>query len=826
MWIADVQKPALIDGDNQISYNALIHRVQNTGRRIVPNARKIAIFSENRPEWIYTLYAGWSRECIVVPIDQFCTAEEVAYILDDCNPTQLFVSPRLQSVAEEAIALCSHMTEPLTMTSIESPALGTPDLVPTNHIVFPGTASDTAIIIYTSGTTGSPKGVMLSFGNLVFMVDEITLNSKIINRSDRLMILLPLHHIYSLVGTILMPLKVGATVYFCPSLSGPDIMGTLQKGQITVVLGVPRLFEMIINKIKGQIHASLPARFIFFVAQSVHSFRFSRLVFRSVHRKFGGHIEYLISGGAALDAAVATDFRTLGFDILEGYGLTETSPMISYSRPGKAKPGSVGFIMPSVSVQTIDGEICVQGPNLMQGYWKRPSETADIIRDGWLYTGDLGYVDDDGYLYVTGRKKEIIVLSNGKNLNPEEMERKFTERFRGFTEVGIYPKNDRLAAILVATQDTARAVGFETVAQLCTDAVDHWNRTVSTYKKLTRFAYTTQALPRTRLGKLKRFELEAMEQIAQSPENPQNKTIAEPEGAHYQDLKAFLQQESDAVVSPSSRLELDLSLDSLSFVALQNFLHKAFGISIELSELGKMSDVADLAIFIQNNKTRHIEAEKNWHEIIVEPANVELPKSGFSLHFFFILFRSFLWLLFRLRVHGQQYIPNESCIIAPNHQSFIDGPIVIAGIGKKRLFRSFFLAKARHVKNRLLRRWANHNNIIVIDVQTNIKGSVQSLAAALKQGNNVVIFPEGTRSTTGQLGDFKKMYAMLSAALNVPVVPVCINGAHRVLPRNHYFPRLFKSITLDFLPPVYPNAKSVDQINQQVIDALQNALNG
>ena len=204
---------------------------------------------------------------------------------------------------------------------------------------------DTAVIIYTSGTTGSPKGVMLTYRNLKQNVDAVSKGIKIYHSDSRVMVLLPLHHIFPLAGTLIIPMSLGATIAISPSLKTEDILKTLQDNKITIIIGVPRLYAAIHKGIKSKIDKSAVARLLFKVAKKLQSKGFSKKIFKAAHQKFGGAVEFLVSGGAALDPEVGSDFQTLGFEVLEGYGMTEAAPMITFTQPGRVKIGSPGHVV-------------------------------------------------------------------------------------------------------------------------------------------------------------------------------------------------------------------------------------------------------------------------------------------------------------------------------------------------------------------------------------------------------------------------------------------------------------------------------------------------
>ena len=293
---------------------------------------------------------------------------------------------------------------------------------------------ETALILYTSGTTGEPKGVMLSFKNLLSNIKAIE-KVGVAGKEDRTLALLPFHHSYPLMVTMLVPLYLGATIVFLERLSSEELLKALKEHKITILVGVPRLYQLLHQRIMEGIRSNPLGNLLFAISPFLNP-PLRRLLFKRVHKAFGGRIKYLVSGGAKLPVDIALDLNRLGFTILEGYGLTETSPIVSFNPPQRPKLGSVGLPIEEVYVKiSEEGEVLVRGVNVMQGYYKKPEETKKAFKDGWFMTGDLGYLDQEGYLYITGRKKEILVLSGGKKVNPEELEALIMKEGIGIKEV-------------------------------------------------------------------------------------------------------------------------------------------------------------------------------------------------------------------------------------------------------------------------------------------------------------------------------------------------------------------------------------------------------
>ncbi|MCR4583559.1 MAG: AMP-binding protein, partial [Prevotella sp.] len=461
MMIKDSTGIAIIAGERNITFSELLQRVTLYSHQSPQKAgERTLIFAENREGWIYAFYSVWLNKGIAVPVDATSTVSDVAYIINDCEPVSVWTTRGKLEVMKAAIKE--------TGKSLDIHLIDDYETIEMNEAkaAINYKEDDTALIIYTSGTTGSPKGVMLSFLNILVNIRAVSEEVPIFNNERRTLILLPLHHVLPLVGSVVMPLYVGGGVAICPSMSGPDIMDTLQRGQIAIMIGVPRLWQTLYAGIKKKIDASALTRGLFSLCARVNNVAFSRFIFKTVHKKMGGHIKYFVSGGAALDREIALGLQTLGLELLEGYGMTEAAPMIAFTRPGDLVPKCVGMPLSAMECKIINGEVCAKGPNVMQGYYNRPHETAAVIdKDGFLHTGDLGHFDDKGRLYLTGRSKEIIVLSNGKNVQPNEIEyklEKYTERVK---EAAVIQDGDMLRAIIVPQEDWARNLTDEEVEE-------------------------------------------------------------------------------------------------------------------------------------------------------------------------------------------------------------------------------------------------------------------------------------------------------------------------------------------------------------------------
>jgi len=450
----------------------------------------------------------------------------------------------------------------------------------------------------------------------------------------------------------------------------------------------------------------------------------------------------------------------------------------------------------------------------MQGYFNRPEETAEVLKDGWLYTGDLGRLDADGYLYITGRRKEIIVLSNGKNINPTEIEAKIENQAACISEIGVYADRDQLKALIVPNKGELQGLNTEQIEEkLKWEVIDAYNQTVSPYKRIMHFSVTNTELPRTRLGKLQRFKL--VEFATEKQEKPEDKiehiTLEE-----YKIVAEFISSEKNCDVRPKDHIEFDLAMDSLDKVGLLVFIQSTFGINMEVDQLISFDSVLKLSEYIAEKRTKMAVEKINWSKILKEKVNLQLPRTWFTGTIFLKISKYFFHFYFRFKGKGANNVPDGPCIIAPNHQSYFDGLFVASWLQNKMIRNTYFYAKEKHIKSRFLKYFANRHHIIIMDLNKDLKESIQKMGEALKKQKKLIIFPEGTRSSDGTLGEFKKTFAILSRELNVPIVPVSIKGAVNALPRGSKFPRPFKKVSIEFLKPVYPSGESYENLTELV----------
>lgn len=808
IYFSYTDKPALVTKEHTYSFaelNIMIQRYAAAFRNV--ECDKVAIYAENRPEWIFAFYAGWLNGKIVIPIDSKASVDDVAYVLNDSHVPLVFYSKQGGTVVIEASTKLNYYPKFVCFENIELPVVK-----PECFAEFSFPDNKTALIVYTSGTTGTPKGVMLSFSNLRSNCVEVCGNVDIYRPDRKTLILLPLHHILPLMGTVIIPFFIGSTVVMSPTMQSSDLMETLNNNQISIIIGVPRLYEMIHKSVMVKISESVLARTLYNVLSIVPNKRIGRIIFNKVHQAFGGHIDIMVCGGASLPVDTGKFYKTLGFTVLEGYGMTEASPMITFNRPGKERVGTPGQRLESVHLEIHNGEIVAKGPNIMQGYYNRPAETAQIIEDGWLHTGDLGYLDKKGYLHITGRKKEIIVLGNGKNINPSELEDSLLASTSLFKEVAVLDHKGSLHALLSIDRNALDKSEITDVKRYIKEEFfPQFNKRQSAYKRIMQFSIVDEDLPRTNLGKIQRYKLASLVNSS-----AKSRSVQEPDFEEYVSIKKFIEEQTDSKVYANQHIEYDIALDSLGKIGLSEFIRQSFGVEVADNDLVTFKNVGILAKYVSDNKTKWQVESINWASILEEKVHVTLPKPSFIQEIIRNISCVFFKTIFRFSVKGTEQIPQGPCIIAPNHQSYLDGLFVASFIKHKTLKNTYFYIKKKHIRGRFLKTMAGLNNVIVMDLHSDLKESIQKMAEVLKSGRNIIIFPEGTRTKDGSTGEFKKTFAILSSELNVPIVPVVIDGAYKALPRGKRLPRLFSKINVSFLQPVYPVGHTYDSLSNVV----------
>ena len=513
--IADSEKIALIIDDKKITYNELLKSVtafSETLINIKPKDR-ILIWAENNEYWIYAFLSIWHQNAIPVPLNNNANQGILHYAINTCLPKYAFVSQKNVEVLKSIIRSLDNKPEIIVIDDYKNVAIY--NKLPAN-IKFK--SEDTALITFTAGTTSFfQKPVMSSFANIFFNINAY-LEINLFSTQDRFLVILSFDHMFPLLNTLILPLYIGAIIVFPSSLNPKDILKTLKNNKVTVITGVPAVVKNIHNIIMSEINASKLATFLYKLSKKLNNLFVAKLLFRGVYKKIGNSIRFIVCRGIKLDENIYKGFNVLGIEILEGYGMIESS-VIAFSRLNHNKIGSVGKKVEGTQIKILDGEIVVRSPCVMQGYYNLPALTSKVLSNGWLSTGDLGTIDSEGYLRILGRKDELILMPNGKKVNPYEIEYKLEHYSEFVKEVGVFEEKGKLYALIVINVDSYDYLTDKKYKEIKEyneiriknsikwEVIDEYNQMVSEYKRIKEFYIITDNLPRNQLGKLKRYEL-------------------------------------------------------------------------------------------------------------------------------------------------------------------------------------------------------------------------------------------------------------------------------------------------------------------------------
>ena len=799
-----------------------------------------AICLENRPEWGVIYLGIMAAGLTCVPFDTQLIGQEIENLINDCAAKIIFVSnavfqakkiDKLKTGLNKIVILDLDIEKDnlIGLTQVKSTAregIAWPEIIP----------EDIASLIYTSGTTGEPKGVMLTHKNFCSNFQSIY-KLKLFSDKDNFISILPLHHCFPFIVTLILPLFCRARITYASSLKTDELLTSMRETGVTVLAGVPQLFYMFYTQISAKMKKiPLVIRMpllgfigILWQIRRLSGINLNKQVLSKVHRPFGKTLRFFISGGAKLNEEAARFLMKIGFTILEGYGLTETSPGVAFNPLRKQKIGSVGKVIPDVEVKIVDpdaagmGEVVIKGPNVMKGYYKRDDETSSVLKDGWFYSGDLGHIDKDGYLYITGRKKEMIVLSSGKKIFPEEIESHYAKSpyIKEVCVIGIGEEEGQsLSAVIVPDAEYCRKAGEGDLHSKIKWELENLSNSLAPYQRIKGFIIVKESIPRTRLGKIIRYEVK--KKYLDELKGIKSKVVQEEIPATDEDIKLLSSDVGKKIIEALSKhaklerqivladhLELDLGIDSLGRVELTMALEQALNNHIPEDVLAKASTVKELILEIealapggetQGGPAGQIKIQTSWNEILnKEPAKEMIKKlyiaPGHMALLGMMLFTGMLHFLFkmiwRLKIFGTENIPVKGkCILCVNHASYLDGFIVAASVPanlRKSLYLVGFEAFFEHFP---IRNIIKYIRVIPIDPGMHFVEAMQASSYVLKNNKIVCIFPEGERTIDGEIKEFKKGVGILAKELSVSLVPVYIEGSYESWPRTNRFPRL------------------------------------
>jgi len=849
-----------------------LHRMaESVGRWIeekkFARGSRLAILADNHPRWVAAYLGIIASGGAAVPLDTALHADQVTKLLKDSGASAVFCDAKHAAVARPAAAELNIglvLTDPDRMTTPSAedhwlanlPAIF--DRGPGNFKPAAANNGDLASLLYTSGTTADPKGVMLTHANFLGEVEAV-FNWVDLGPTDALLGVLPLFHVLAQMANLLLPLVKGSRVVYLETLNTTELLRALSERNITAFAVVPQFYYLIHERIfqeiekRGAITKKLFAAMLAF-NRTLRKIGINAgpILFKKVHQTLGPKMRYLATGGSRFDPGIMRDFHDLGIDILQALGLTETTAAIFVNSPKDNVIGSCGTAMKGVEGKIVDpqpqeegppvGELAVRGAVVMKGYWNRPDATAAVLRDGWFMTGDLGYFDSGGHLFLTGRKKEVIVLSNGKNVYPEEIEAHYLKSpyIKEIAVMGLEGKpgegGDRLHAVIVPNFDVLRHEKIVNAKEAIRFDVEGLSAKIASTKRIGSYEIWQDDLPRTTTRKIKRFEVQKRVKANQSRKGgdasdlPAEKPLTEDEIAWLDQPEVErglkIVRESARTAPPSMRptlnLELDLGLDSMQRVELLSRLEEELGGNVEESQLAEIYTVRDLLDAVLKSAasgaggagTRVTFA--GWKAILAEdPDNPDVlaltHPNRVTDAFWFLLSRLVQVIAldrFHLKVSGLEKLPKSGpYILSSNHQSYID-PLILTSVLPPEVFGRLFAVGTSDIFGQgFMRRLARSMKVVVLDPDANLVPAMRAGAFGLRHGMALILYPEGERSIDGTPRIFKKGAAILSIHMQVPIVPIAIEGFYDAWPRNQPFQK-FAPLKMTFGDPLYPPPES------------------
>lgn len=814
---------------------------------------RVALIGENHPCWAVAYLGILYRGAVCVPLDPHGEIETITNFLENSEARLAFLSPemtdkfhriqerlgrRIKSVVwrmENASNGFERFEDWANTDFPESFARQTP----------PATDDDTSLLIYTSGTTGTPKGVPLTNANIVAELDGVNQVLKL-SEKERILSLLPLFHAYLQIVNLWIATTYGCETGYLKELTPEELSRAMKEFKPTILTTVPRLWYLFHKKIFDAVDAKPKAvRRLFKIMHAMNGFlrdtfkiNAGSKMFGPIHEGFGGDLRIAVSAGSRFDEKVALDFHKLGFNILQAYGLTETSGAATATYENDNRVGSVGKPMFNAEIKLDEpnaegiGEVLIRGAMVFKGYYKNEAATREVFTDdGWFRSGDLGRVDADGHLYIVGRKKDVIVLPSGKNVHPEDLEVHYLKSptIEEMAIIGIkddsaaHAGTEKLAAVIVPDFNYLKLNNIANSREAVRYEMDNLGRELPEYQRVREYIIRTEPLPRTATRKIRRFELKkeietGARAFGYKPTAKEWKLSAEDSAMLDSNIGKTVaaiikkNQKDAELIHPAMNLEIDLGLDSLARAEVFAAIEYALSTEFEAGEAAQALTVKDVIVLAE--KTSGVKpapaeaqtitpAELSWGKIVRE-ADESFPEIQGVLRnrvafpvFAFAIYRCFnvfCKIFLKLEVTGLENLRNleKPFIICPNHQSFLD-PFVLCSNYPHDIFKNtFHVGASEFFQGRLMRFLSRLLNIVPINQDTQLMKAMKAGATGLKNNRVLNIYPEGERAFDGELHDFKKGAAILATELELPIVPVALDGLQNVWARRSMKIRLAK----------------------------------
>src|SRR5215472_648543 len=761
--------------------------------RGIGKGHRVLLWGDNCAEWIAAFFGCMLRGVVAVPMDRIASPAFAQRVAADVNAKLVVCSSALTAHAGERPFLELEMLSDYVRRRSAEP-------YPPQDI----SRDDTAQVVFTSGTTAEPRGVVLTHGNILASVDPIEREFPKYRRSERIfhpvrfLELLPLSHVFGQTMGMFIPTLIGGTVHFQESFKPTDIITTIKRERISVLVAVPRVAESLKNKIRDDF-ASVIAKNWDRAEKGHFLKRWWR--FRKVRRHFGWKFWAIISGGAALDQNTEEFWRRLGYVVVQGYGLTETSSLISLNHPFKVGRRSIGKVLPGreMKLDPETGEILVRGENVARQYWQGNELKPITGEEGWFRTGDLGALDDEGNLYFKGRSKSVIVTPAGLKVYPEDLEQALRKQpqIRDCVVVGVAKGGnaEACAVLLLNNSDSGGA------------AIANANQALADFQKTRRwFVWPDEDFPRTSTQKPK---LDVIRRAAEAQLNgtPTISQDARKDGAPAASpgLEELVENIAGRHVElkPDAHLEDDLNLSSLDRVELMSAIENRYQVDLGDREFSKVNTVADLENLLKKTEPVTRKADypySRWAQ--------SWPVRLLRVAVYHAVTLPYIMVMARPRIIGRERLRNfrGPALIVSNHIAQIDIGFLMAALPMRLRNRLGVAMQGEQLKAMrhpprdwfFLKRWweqlqygliAAFFNVFSMPQRAKYREAFRYAGDLADHGYNVVIFPEGRRTETGEMAPFRSGIGLLATQLNLPVIPMRIDGLIKFkLAKKHYAP--------------------------------------
>lgn len=785
----------------------------------------VLLISENRPQWAMSYFGILKARAIAVPVDPESNVAKIASLATSSHARVAILSQSIYDrIGAQLEAEFEQLgREILVVTFGQVFALQLTSDAITKTLTQPGLQEESlfegldeaklASLIYTSGTTGTPKGVMLSHTNFTNLLQSMQEVFKISER-DGFLSVLPLHHTFEFTCGLLMPIARGSSITYLEELNADELNRALKATPITAMIGVPALWQLLNRRIEQRVNdAPTPVRWL--LEQLLRLNRATRArfgvnigptIFAAIHRAFGGRIRYFISGGAALPSDLLKSFYGMGFNMYEGYGLTEAAPVLTVNRPDKGLfAGSVGKPLPGVEIQIKNpndegiGEVIARGANVMLGYLGRHDETQRALQDGWLHTGDLGKLDRHGNLTIVGRDKDVIVTTGGKNVYPDELEELYGQHpdIEEMSVVGLADEQgaERVAALIrVRAEEDANSAEIAEIKAVVREWIRVEGSRVPAHERIQVLRFWDEELPRTATRKIQRKGvIEILKRLMKAEQSSHDKEEHDAEWIWLDRIVASLSGIDANKIYPSMHLQDELGFDSLMFVELASILD-ARGYPVGVDTLNRLDTLEQLRELLQEdsqtNRNALVPAKQGTLERVDE-YDVPEPLSMLGKQLLFMGQMQSYEKLFNVEVFGQHNLPlhNRNIVVISNHCSHLDMGLVKYALGDYgKEIRALAAADYFYKDKTRKTYFKNFTNLIPIERSGSLEGSLGAANSALKRGEMILVFPEGTRSRDGKLQPFRRGVGYLVSERDVDILPVYLEGTYRAFPKGAKLP--------------------------------------